>query len=79
MGLALNENIFGEYFSFLTKLDDFTKKQLIITLTKSLNIEKKEEFDLKFLYGAWEDDRTSDEIIKDLRQSRVEKNFLIDL
>ncbi len=79
MGLVLKENIFSEYFSFLTKLDDFTKKQLIITLTKSLNIEKKEEFDLKFLYGAWEDDRTSDEIIKDLRQSGVEKKFLIDL
>ncbi len=79
MGLVLKENILGEYFSFLTKLDDLTKKQLIIKLTKSLNVEKKEEFDLKFLYGAWEDDRTSDEIIETIREARVEKDFLINL
>ncbi len=79
MGLALQESIIGKYFSFLTKLDDFTKKQLIISLTQSLNVENKEEFDFKCLCGAWEDSRSSDEIIEDIRQSRVEKKSLTEL
>ncbi len=79
MGLALNRNIVNNYFSFLTKLDDLTKKQLIIKLTESLISKQEDKFDLKSLYGAWEDDRTSDEIIRDIRSSRVEKNNLIDL
>lgn len=79
MGLALSNNIMGRYFSFLTKLDNITKKQLIIKLTESLEIENKEDFDLKSLCGAWEDDRSSDEIIKDIRNSRVEKTNTINL
>ncbi len=79
MGLALNRDIASNYFSFLTKLDDLTKKQLIIKLTESLISNKEDKFDLKSLYGAWEDDRTSDEIIRDIRSLRVEKNNLIDL
>lgn len=79
MGLVLNNNVIGKYFSFLTKLDNFTKKQLIIKLTESLDIEKKEDFDLKTLCGAWEDDKSSDEIIQDIRNSRVEKINTINL
>lgn len=79
MGLVLSNDIMGGYFSFLTKLDNVTKKQLIIKLTESLEFENKEDFDLKSLCGTWEDDRSSDEIIKDIRSSRVEKTNTINL
>lgn len=73
MGLVFNNDIIGRYFSFLTKLDNITKKQLIIKLTESLEVEEKEDFDLKSLCGTWEDDRSSDKIIEDIKNSRVEK------
>jgi hypothetical protein len=42
-------------------------------LTESIEVKEKEHFDLKNLYGAWEDTRTSDEIINEIRNSRVEQ------
>jgi len=46
---------------------------LIIKLTESLEFER-EKPDLKSLFGAWEDSRESDEIIKEIRESRVNKS-----
>jgi len=56
----------------LRGLDNLSKKKLIIKLTESLEI-KEEKIDLKTLFGAWEDNKDSDEIIKEIRESRVEK------
>ncbi len=79
MGLVLKNNTINKYFRFLTKFDNLTKKQLIIKLTESLEFEQKEEFELKSICGAWEDDRSSDEIIADIKKSRVEKENTINL
>lgn len=73
MGLALTNNTIDRYFRFLSKLDNRSKKNLIIKLTESINPNDDENFDLSSLYGAWEDDRTSDEIIKDIKDSRIDK------
>lgn len=79
MGLALKNTIIDKYFAFLTRLDNVTKKKLIVKLTESLEVKEKNAFNLSSLSGAWEDSRTSDEIISDLKSSRVEKNNSIDL
>ncbi len=76
MGLALKNTIIDKYFGFLTKLDNISKKRLIVKLTESIEVKEKTPFDLKSLYGAWEDTRTSDEIIHDIRNSRVEKKAI---
>lgn len=76
MGLALTNKTIDRYFGFLTKLDNLSKKKLIIRLTKSIEIKQKKEFDIYSLYGAWEDSRDSDEIIKDIINSRVDKQNL---
>lgn len=47
-------------------------KKLIIKLTESLEV-KEEKVDLNTLFGAWEDNKDSDEIIKEIRESRIEK------
>jgi len=73
MSLALTNKTIERYFGFLTKLDNISKKKLIIKLTESIEFKEEKEFDLSSLYGAWEDYRDSDEIIKDLIDSRVDK------
>ena len=70
--LTLNNKTLEKYFGVLRGLDNLSKKKLIIKLTESLEI-KEEKIDLKTLFGAWEDNKDSDEIIKEIRESRVEK------
>lgn len=79
MRIALNNDIIDKYFSFLTRLDNSSKKRLIIKLTESIETNEQSSFDLKDLFGAWEDTRSTEEIISGIRSSRVEKNNSIDL
>ncbi|MDO5509099.1 MAG: hypothetical protein Q4F57_00245 [Weeksellaceae bacterium] len=79
MSLALSNETIDRYFGFLKRLDNVTKKRLIVKLTESIDVKEKESFNLASLYGAWEDTRTSEQIIKDIRESRVDKKNPIDL
>jgi len=69
--LSITDKTLDRYFGFLKKLDNRSKKNLIIRLTESLETEKDGPFDLKSIFGAWEDTKDSDEIIKLIRDSRV--------
>jgi hypothetical protein len=77
--LAINSRILDKYFGFLIKLDISSKKRLIIRLTESIETKKEKKEDLKTLFGAWVDDRDSDEIIKEIRESRIEKRNIPEL
>jgi hypothetical protein len=70
--LTLNNKTLEKYFGLLKNMDNLSKKKLIIKLTESLEI-KEEKADLRSLFGAWEDNKVADEIIKEIRESRVEK------
>ncbi|WP_209332564.1 hypothetical protein [Lunatimonas salinarum] len=70
--VTLNNNKLEKYFDILKGLDNISKKKLIIKLTESLEIEE-EKVDLRSIFGAWEDDKDSDEIIKEIRESRIER------
>lgn len=70
--LTLNNKTLEKYFGLLNSLDNLSKKKLIIKLTESLDF-REEKVDLKTLFGAWEDTKDSEEIIKEIRESRVEK------
>jgi hypothetical protein len=73
MATLISDNkILENYFRMLRNLDNVSKKKLITKLTESLEV-KEEKADLKTLFGAWEDDKDSDEIIKEIRESRIEK------
>ncbi len=74
MGLALTNKTIDKYFEVLSRLDNNSKKKLIIKLTESLETKDEGDVSLSDLYGAWEDKRDSDKIIKDIRDSRVDKN-----
>ena len=79
MGLALTDKTIDKYFGFLSRLDNGSKKKLIIKLTVSIEEKGKSNVSLKDLSGAWEDSRDSDEFIKEIRNSRVNKQDNIEL
>jgi hypothetical protein len=70
--ISINNKALDKYFGLLSRLDNSAKKRLIIKLTESLEFETKES-DLKSLFGAWENSRDANEIIKEIRESRVNK------
>ena len=74
MSLELRNKEIDKYLGFLFRLNNNSKKRLIVKLTESIEVKRKKDYDLKSLYGAWEDSRTSEEIILDIRDSRVEKS-----
>ncbi|HET8808703.1 MAG TPA: hypothetical protein VFM65_00370 [Flavobacteriaceae bacterium] len=73
-GLAISNKVLDKYFGYLKNLDNKAKKSLIAKLTKSISRTKpSKKIGLSKMYGAWDDDRNSDEIISDIKSSRVEK------
>jgi hypothetical protein len=73
--LTVNKKTLEKYFGLLDSLDNPSKKKLIIKLTESLD-SKTTKADLKTLFGAWDDPKDSDEIIKEIRESRVERSAI---
>lgn len=78
MALSLTAKTIDKYFGFLSRLDNRSKKNLIIKLTESIEEKEKNSVSLKDLSGAWDDSRESDEIIAEIRKSRIEKQDNID-
>ncbi|MBK8806335.1 MAG: hypothetical protein IPO21_06715 [Bacteroidales bacterium] len=71
MGLALTNNTIDKYFGFLSRIDNDSKKKMIIKLTESIETKEEPRFNLGSLFGAWEDNKDSDEIIKEIKNARV--------
>lgn len=69
--ISITNKTLDKYFGYLWKLDNNSKKRLIIKLMESIETKDDISFDLKSIYGAWEDSKDSDEIIKEIRDSRV--------
>jgi hypothetical protein len=60
------------YFDFLKNLNPDSKLDLISKLSQSLKETKTDpEISLQSLFGAYKSDETADEIIAELRTSRV--------
>jgi len=68
--IIIDKKALDKYFRLLSRLDNNAKQKLIIRPTESLDFEKKDR-DLKSLFGAWEDARPAEEIIKEIRNARV--------
>lgn len=71
--LTISNKILDKYFGYLKDLDNKAKKNLIIKLTKSIETKSKKDFDLNKMFGAWADNKSSDEIISEIEGSRVNK------
>ena len=44
---------------------------MIIKLTLSIDDKPKDRFDFSSCFGAWEDERSADEIMKEIRSDQV--------
>ncbi|MCD4818430.1 MAG: hypothetical protein K8S23_07040 [Candidatus Cloacimonetes bacterium] len=74
MDVAIENRKVSSFFRFLKNWDNELKKDLIIKLTKSISVQAMNEYDFSKCFGAWEDERTADEIIKDIYSSRINSN-----
>ncbi|QMU64578.1 MAG: hypothetical protein GKR88_09970 [Flavobacteriaceae bacterium] len=77
--LTISNKTLDKYFGYLKNLDNNSKKSLIIKLTKSIQTKSKKPFDIKSVFGAWQDHRTSDEIINEIKSARVDKRNNLSL
>ncbi|MDX2305085.1 MAG: hypothetical protein NW226_19905 [Microscillaceae bacterium] len=50
------------------------KKYLILKLTQSMDYSPKTDADFSDCFGAWEDDRNAEEIIREIRADSVNKS-----
>lgn len=78
MSLAITNKTIDKYLGFLTRMDNSSKKKLIIKLTESIETKDNVKFNLRSLFGAWEDSKDSDEIIKEIRNSRIDNTNLTE-
>ena len=71
---AQHISIVDYYFSFLKNLNPDSRLDLISKLSQSLkNNDKVSETSLQSIFGAYKSEETADEIIAELRASRVFK------
>lgn len=73
--LMISDKMLDKYFGFLKMLDIKTKRRLILKLEESIASEPIKKSDPNSFYGAWEDERDADSIIKEILNSRVEKSI----
>lgn len=68
--ITLNNKSIENFFGFLYNMDTNSKKKLIIKLTESIVETRKEKKNIASLFGSWVDNRDSDLIIKEIKDSR---------
>jgi hypothetical protein len=76
--VIVNNRTIDKFFGFLFKLDTKSKKKLIIKLTESIEDPKTRKSGSKSLFGSWVDDRDSDMIIKEIKESRVNSHNIAE-
>jgi len=76
--LKLSDSAIAKYFGFLKNMDARSKKKLITQLTESIEKETETKSGIDHLFGAWEDDRTTEELISDIAKSRTTNKEIED-
>ena len=74
--LKISDSSLSKYFKFLKNLDDHSKTKLIGKLKDSIKTKKNSERSISHLYGKWEDDKSAEELISEIRNSRLEKSSI---
>lgn len=69
--INLNNRSIDNFFGFLYKMDTNSKKKLIIKLTEWIEDTKSDKKSIASLFGSWNDDRDTDLIIREIRESRT--------
>ena len=69
MSAAIPTSTIEGYLSHLQNWDYDSKKELIIRLVESLESPKPKDFSACF--GAWQDDRDAEEIVREIYEART--------
>ena len=64
-------NMADNYLGLLSSLSDDMKLRIINKLSEALIKKKDKTVSITKSFGAWNDDRSAEEIIKEIRDSRV--------
>ena len=78
MQTMIGNKLVDIYFRFMKNWDNETKKNLIIKLTQSIDSENTKQRDFSSCFGVWDDNRTAEEIIEDLKADRVNNREIED-
>lgn len=78
MSVAYRNKRINSYFRLMKNWDTESKKDLIIRLTKSINDKDETKYDFSSCFGAWDDERSADEIIEEIRSSRMNNREIED-
>lgn len=79
-GLELSKQALDHYFKILNNFSTSTKKRLIVMLTESIEGEEPQTSPkIDELYGAWQDDKSADEIVNEIKESRTYNREIDDL
>ncbi len=70
--MEINTTLVNSYFELFRRLSSRGKEELISKLTKSMKFEKSEQSESFFsTFGAFQDEKSADEIIRDIKESRT--------
>ncbi len=69
--LNVNSILVNNYVALLQNMSQDHKLELISKLAQSLKTEKEEGMSMKELFGAFQSEQTADQLIEEIRQSRV--------
>ncbi len=68
--IAYNQKTLDNILGYLSKMDTKSKKGIIIKLTESITEKETEKKSVSSLFGSWNDNRDSDEIISEILNAR---------
>ncbi len=69
----MNSILVNNYLALLQNMSQDHKLELLAKLAQSLKTEKEEGMSMKELFGAFQSEQTADQLIEEIRQSRVSK------
>ncbi|KOS07975.1 hypothetical protein AM493_19400 [Flavobacterium akiainvivens] len=70
--ISLNNSSLKKYLDLLRSFDLKSRKKILEGLNESVAQDKAPKpNDIESMFGAWEDNRDSDEIISDIKNTRV--------
>lgn len=74
MAISFSDKFLNRLISIFQLMDGKSKKNFLKKIMVSMNDLPPRKNNLDNVFGKWEDDRSTDEIIKSIVSSRVEKN-----
>ncbi len=74
MAISFSDKFLNRLISIFQLMDGKSKKTFLKKILVSMNDLPPRKNNLDNVFGKWEDDRSTDEIIKSIVSSRVEKN-----